>query len=238
MSDTNISITASVSEATTPVAEQLAGMDDVMLKAAETDAADYVLEGRIAVVRTSAADFVLAVTDKSLFERCVRLREEYGHVVLIVEGELADQPHPIHPDALRGAISFLAVVCGLSVVPSRTERNTAAMLRIMGKHAQPDNDHSFRGKAPTSTRLYAEYMVQGLPGVGPATARSLLRHLGSARAVLSATAEELEAVPGLGPKRSAAIAQALGAPYPGAVLDTASAEAGTDTAAETSTDTE
>jgi excinuclease ABC subunit C len=40
-------------------------------------------------------------------------------------------------------------------------------------------------------------ILDGLPGVGPARKRALLTHFGSPDAVLEASREELEAVPGI-----------------------------------------
>jgi excinuclease ABC subunit C len=45
-----------------------------------------------------------------------------------------------------------------------------------------------------------ESMFDQLDGVGPVRRRALLRHFGSAERVLSASAEELEGVPGVPPK--------------------------------------
>ncbi len=51
--------------------------------------------------------------------------------------------------------------------------------------------------------------LDGLPGVGPARKRALLRHFGSIGAVRSATPEALAAVPGLGPATAAQLHAAL-----------------------------
>jgi excinuclease ABC subunit C len=42
-----------------------------------------------------------------------------------------------------------------------------------------------------------ESIMDELPGIGPARKRALLKHFGSPDAVLSASREELERVPGL-----------------------------------------
>jgi excinuclease ABC subunit C len=42
-----------------------------------------------------------------------------------------------------------------------------------------------------------ESVLDGLPGVGPARKRALLTHFGSPDAVLGASREDLEAVPGM-----------------------------------------
>ena len=49
-------------------------------------------------------------------------------------------------------------------------------------------------------RQMTESVLDGLPGVGPTRKRALLKHFGSPDAVLGASREELEAVPGL-PRR-------------------------------------
>jgi excinuclease ABC subunit C len=49
-------------------------------------------------------------------------------------------------------------------------------------------------------RAMTRSLLDELPGIGPARKRALLTHFGSPEAVLSASREELEAVPGLPPK--------------------------------------
>src|SRR5215213_7116758 len=51
--------------------------------------------------------------------------------------------------------------------------------------------------------------LQLVPGLGPARTRALIEHLGSARAVLTASRGRLAEVPGIGEKLSADIAAAL-----------------------------
>ncbi|MGH2944659.1 MAG: helix-hairpin-helix domain-containing protein, partial [Solirubrobacteraceae bacterium] len=46
-------------------------------------------------------------------------------------------------------------------------------------------------------RQMTESVLDGLPGIGPKRKRALLAHFGSPDAVLGASREELEAVPGL-----------------------------------------
>ena len=43
-------------------------------------------------------------------------------------------------------------------------------------------------------------VLDELPGIGPARKRALLRHFGSTEAVLAASREQLQSVPGLPPK--------------------------------------
>jgi DNA ligase (NAD+) len=59
----------------------------------------------------------------------------------------------------------------------------------------------------------------GIPEVGTQTARDLARHFGSLNAVLSAGREELEAVPGIGPKVAEAVSDFLESPGTRRIID-------------------
>ena len=52
-------------------------------------------------------------------------------------------------------------------------------------------------------------MLGEVPGLGQARIKALLRHFGSVAALSQASAEEMTALPGIGPKLAAAIAQRL-----------------------------
>jgi excinuclease ABC subunit C len=72
-----------------------------------------------------------------------------------------------------------------------------------------------RGKRATVSTL------DGVPGLGPAKSKALLRHFGSLRAVRSASLAELEAAPGIGPALARSIRTTLdgGAAHPDGVAD-------------------
>jgi excinuclease ABC subunit C len=63
-----------------------------------------------------------------------------------------------------------------------------------------------RGKRATTSAL------DGIPGLGPAKAKALLRHFGSVRAIRAATVDELQQAPGIGPALARAVHGALADP--------------------------
>ena len=69
-------------------------------------------------------------------------------------------------------------------------------------------------------RQMTESVLDGLPGVGPKRKRALLKHFGSPEAVLDASREELEAVPGL-PSKTARRRLRLPQPHVGLTARTA-----------------
>ncbi|WP_404313417.1 excinuclease ABC subunit UvrC [Agrococcus terreus] len=56
-----------------------------------------------------------------------------------------------------------------------------------------------------------ETELSGIPGLGPARVRALLKHFGSAKRVRAASPEQLQEVAGVGPALAVAVARALGA---------------------------
>lgn len=66
-----------------------------------------------------------------------------------------------------------------------------------------------RGGKPKDRSSQAQFLVEGLPGVGPSSAIKLHEHFGSPKAVFQADAIALKKVPGIGPKTIATISEVL-----------------------------
>ena len=67
-----------------------------------------------------------------------------------------------------------------------------------------------RGKRATTS------VLDGVPGLGPAKAKALLKHFGSVKAIRAASEEELQAAPGIGPALARAVHDALAPDTPAA----------------------
>ena len=88
---------------------------------------------------------------------------------------------------------------------------TALQLITMARHAIEGLGYeiALRGSKPKDRRSQAQYLVEGLPGIGPAAAKKLLAHFGSPAKVLSASPEELTQVKGIGAKMAATVHEVL-----------------------------
>jgi ERCC4-type nuclease len=202
-------------ERSSPIPALLAAFPDVTLNFAALPSADYLLSDDVAVERKTAADFVASILDRRLFGQTTRMKVLFPRAMLIIEGDLMQVPHSIDMEAIRGALAFLTVREGITVLQVKDSTETAAMLRIMARHAQERMGQpvSLREPRPQIEELYAAYLVEGLPGVGPRRARMLLAHFGSPAAIMCAAAEELSKVPGIGKKSAQRIWQAVHAQY-------------------------
>ena len=222
MSD-RVRIVADAAEGRSAVYRVLAGLPEVDLETVRLPVGDYLLGGDLAVERKTADDFAGSIADRRLFSQVTALKEAYARPVLLLEGELRNARTRMHPNAVRGALSYLVAIEGVAVLPAANAEESALLLLQLARHAQqglrraPD---PIAKRTATALADRQERLVGALPEVGPILARDLLAHFGSAGAVLTADEAALRAVPGIGPARAAAMRRTLELPYePGAEGD-------------------
>ena len=194
----------------------LADLPDVAVETARLAVADYLLGGGLAVERKTGDDFASSIIDRRLFAQVAALKEAYARPIILLEGAWPPTRTRMHPNALRGALSYLVAIEGISVLRASDAEDSALLLVQLARHAQRGlrSEPSLVAK-PTASRLAErqERVVAALPEVGPTLARQLLAHFGSAAAVLAASETALRRVAGIGPARAAAIRGTLDAAY-------------------------
>lgn len=177
--------------------------------------ADYILSPEVGVERKDANDFILSIMDKRLFGQAARLRAEFDVPILIIEGDLSSVRSQIDAEAVRGAVSCLPIIYGVTVLQVKNAQATADMIRRMAIQAQHGlaSEPGLRSAKPKESNFLCEYLVEGLPGVSTLSARKLLAHFGTPRRVFCATEAELLQVPGFGKSKVQQILKALETHY-------------------------
>ncbi|SNR38301.1 DEAD/DEAH box helicase [Halorubrum vacuolatum] len=216
--DEGVEVVIDQRELDSSIAKDLSTRDGLVTRLETLAVGDYVLSDRVAVERKSAADFVDSMldSDRSLFEQVGELSRAYARPIVIVEGENLYGQRDIDPNAIRGALSALAVDFGVSVLRTESEADTTALLATIARREQETRDRevSLHGEKTTKTRAeQQEYVVSSIADIGPITARALLEHLGSVEAVMTAEREELLEVDGVGAVTADRIREVVGSPY-------------------------
>ena len=139
------------------------------------------------------------------------MKRAYRKVAIVVEGDVFATRSGIAPEALVGAMSYATVIEGIPIVSTHNTSHTAEMMVTMARHATQGLGYeiALRGGKPKDRSPQAQYLVEGLPNVGPTASRKLLEHFGSAGAIFAADEVALRAVPGVGPKTIATIREVL-----------------------------
>ena len=201
-------------EAGSEVAAALRGMEEVQVRIARLAVGDYVWEDRLLFERKTLIDLVASIKDGRLFRQAATLSASPLHGVILLEGTARDlATSRMRREAIQGALITLTLFLGLPLLRSLGPDETARLMvyatrqyRAVATEALPRLFPTRRPKGKRRTQLH---LLQGLPGIGPARARYLLEMFGSVEAVLTATAEELAEVSGIGPRTAEAIRWAV-----------------------------
>ena len=205
-----VSIVADSRESRSGIATRLAKIPGVTLQQSELASGDYLLGNGVAVERKAATDFVISLMEGRLFDQLARMAIEHERAVVLIEGDIYETRSAIAPESLDGALSYISLLSGASLIYSPSIARTPFLLHRMALHVQHGLGYEIplrasRPKGPAA----AQYLLEGLPTVGPKAAQSLLAHFGSPRAVFSASRADLLSVKGIGPKSADAILAAL-----------------------------
>ena len=203
-------ITADSRESRSGIALKLQNLPGVSLEQAELTSGDYLIGPGVAVERKAASDFVISLMEGRLFDQLARMAIEHERAIVLVEGNIYETRSAISPESLDGALSYISLLSGASLIHSPSLARTPYILHRMALHVQHGLGYELplragKPKGPAA----AQYILEGLPSVGPKLAQVLLAHFGSPRAVFSATREELLQVKGLGPKSADTIIAAI-----------------------------
>lgn len=168
---------------------------------------DYLIDEAVLVERKTHADFATSLTDGRLFSQAAALARSPYRPVVLLEGPRPQRMPAVHPHALKGAMASLAVMWRLPVLLARDPEDSLRILQFLA-HQLHNSDHGILQRFDRKPKRLASrklYMLQGLPGVGPALAHRLLLQFGSIERVITADESGLVQVRGVGAKKAARI---------------------------------
>jgi len=181
--------------------------DDFDVRMEHLTVGDYCLDRGIVVERKTHADFAVSLVDGRLFPQAAKLARCPHRPVILLEGPRPARMPDVHPHALKGAMVSLAVMWRLPVLCARDPEDSLRILRFLADQLGSSDDgvlkrYDRKPKRLTSRKLY---MLQGLPGVGPALAHRLLLEFGCVERVVTTDEEALMRVRGVGREKAARI---------------------------------
>ena len=135
-------------------------------------------------------------------------------VILLVEGQRKNAIHYANASnyEIRRVLSSIVAKMDVQLLFSRSREETADYIEDLNEwltDRQSSGPHSIRETEKVPKGKRAQYILEGLPGIGPSTAIELEDHFGSVRAVFTADEKELKEVEGIGPKTAQKITEAV-----------------------------
>jgi len=172
---------------------------------------DYIVAPETVVERKSIRDLLASVFDGRLFDQCSRLKENFEHPIILMEGNV-DEIEEItdNPLIFYGALSTVVIDFKIPVIPTPSAAHTAKLLVAMCSRKDIPKG-PFLKKIKKSSDLEKQQLtiLCSLPGVGEKFAVRMLEKFGTPLRVFTATTSELSKVEGLGEARAKKIKKVL-----------------------------
>jgi ERCC4-type nuclease len=213
MNNPLINITADDREHKSGVIDSLSKIKNVIVDIQRLSRGDYRVEKRVIVERKTTKDFAISIIDGRLFRQMVHLANSALTGVLILEGSTADSAElKMTRESMQGALITVSLILGIPVLRSKDPGETAKLIVYVGRQLESIARGGIQrhGYRPKTRRRTQNYILQGLPGIGPEKAEKLLERFGSVEAAISADSSQLQTVEGIGNSIAKKIRWAVG----------------------------
>ncbi|MFH0832629.1 MAG: ERCC4 domain-containing protein [Candidatus Aenigmatarchaeota archaeon] len=193
------------------------------LKEEQLCVGDYILSNNVCVERKTTSDFLQSMIDGRLFSQLSQMKKEFKNPLLVIEGDtLFNNDRKINHNAVRGALSSIAIDMSLPIIWTKNQLETAEMLCAIAKREQTPKKKAIRirtKRKPKSMNQMQEFLVSGIPLISYEKARNLLKHFGSPDKIFAASEAELQNVEGIGKILAKKIKKILTAGYEKSILE-------------------
>ena len=169
------------------------------LNAIKLEFADIVVSDRVAVAIRSVQEFIEDMSDGSLFSSLAKMKHQFLHPILIVQGPPEGKGVEAGNAAVYDALGSLLSEFRMPMLSTINTSETVAALRALYKQ---EAGRSAGGARNLQTTLDPDgrqlFLVQGLPNVSATLAQRLLERFGSVKGIADASPEQLMEVEGVG----------------------------------------
>lgn len=168
---------------------------------------DYLIDDQVLVERKTVGDLRASLVDGRLFPQVARLAHSRYRSLLLIEGPTPTAAPDVHPHSIEGALVSIAAMWRLPVLHACDPEQSVRLLRFLADQVRGPHERTLRRFDRKPKRLASRrlFLLQGLPGVGPALAHRLLCHFGSIERIFTADAVALAKVRGIGEQKAARI---------------------------------
>lgn len=200
--------------------EQHSGLPDLLKQQELTvqfrllDSGDYIVGERFIIERKTAVDFIRSLYDGRLFEQCRKMQKAHFFPLLLLEG---NPFNPIYHTNYNRIKAAMIAICAGWQIPILYSRDLDDSCRIILQLTEQQIKRKRFVMAHSGKRHAAEHpavhFLDGIPGLGPNRATTLLASAGSIREVLNMNESELALHPGIGPTTAKKIISFINEPF-------------------------
>ena len=164
----------------------------------QLEIADYII-GETAIERKTISDFISSMLNKRIFQQLKNLKQ-YEKALLIIENyqNLDLRDTNLNENAVKGLILSISLEYKIPIIFAKNEKDTALYLTLIAN--KKNSESSLRAKLKRSDPEILQFVLEGLPGIGPKTSKIILDKYKTIKNAVNAKEEELKTL--LGNKKS------------------------------------
>lgn len=205
--DANESIDHPFTTENLPIGDFIVEADDPVSWGPYEDCEGFIVE------RKEWSDFVSSYRSGHFMNQLRRMMEQPYIPVLLLEGNRSDAIRFCNSDQreCRRMLTSVIVNWQVQVAPSANPKDSVLVLRDFDDWigSESTTPHSVRPTEKVPAEDRPQYIVEGLPSVGPTTAKALLAEFDNVRDIFTATPDDLQNVDGIGPKTAGKIVDSV-----------------------------
>ena len=172
---------------------------DFEIEFKELKVADYIIKG-IAIERKTVNDFTSSMKNGHLINQLEELKQ-YENKLLIIEGideqELYNEDnHPgMNPNSIRGFLLSILLKHKIPVIYTKNSEDTAKFIQVISRKKERETPLNITKKS-LNKKEQMQFIIESFPGIGPTTAKKLLKEFKTIQNIINAPQEELKKVIG------------------------------------------
>lgn len=165
----------------------------------ELKVADYIVK-ETAIERKTIDDFISSMINKRLINQLEEL-QQYPNKLLIIEGfehqELYNDKNKkgVNANALRGFLLSILLKHKVPIIFTKNQEDTAKFIETLAKKQTKELSLNAKKKS-FNKKEQLQFIIESFPGIGPKTAKKLLKKFHTIQKIINASEDELKKVLG------------------------------------------
>jgi len=163
----------------------------------ELKVADYIVKD-VAIERKTVFDFITSMKNKRLINQLEEI-QQYKNRLLVIEGvneqELYPEKNGVNPNAVRGFLLSILLKYNVPIIFTQDYKDTAKFIKVIANKREKQASLNAKKKS-LNKKEQLQFIIEGFPGIGPITAKKLLKKFKTIKNIINADGEELKEILG------------------------------------------
>ena len=158
---------------------------------------DYIVKD-VVIERKTVSDFISSMLNRRLINQLQQM-QQVQNKLLIIEGieeqELYSKDSEMNENSIRGMLLSVVLQFQVPIIMAKNYEDTASFIAVLAKKREKELNLNFKKKS-RNVKEQMQYIIEGLPGIGPKTAKKLLKEFKTIKNIINASEDDLKRVIG------------------------------------------